>query len=266
MSARGIEASLCEKRYNPIGRYYFQKSSRKNTIDGDTGVERIKNVILTESPWKCTQLFSITRTTIHKRIYALLEKYTIPDIRYGEVMLAFFGHLYGKEYVSQEISSIRDLRQISKLNAKARVNLSESSSSRYPARDVLNKEKPEFFEYFKLSLLGELKQYTDTIGGDSIEFLRNLTIEDMSHFSVNISKETRLRNKFDKIYSIYTICSEFAPQVIIKCLLCLLKNRNMPTPPEPITTRNRDEFELFVRIIMQSLICESNDKPISYFQ
>ena len=47
-------------------------------------------------PWANNELFSITRSDTHKKIYELMVEYGVNDLRYGEILISYIGQFYGK--------------------------------------------------------------------------------------------------------------------------------------------------------------------------
>lgn len=264
ITSRGREALLYEKKYNPIGRYYFQKESKRPIIEGDNAAERMKKLIELPSPWPCTQLFSLTRTDVHKKIHNILVEYSIPDIRYGEIILGFFGYLYGMGHISDEISSVRDIRNISVKAVSSRKNMAESSTSRYMPLTILNRDKPECFDIFKNCLLQEIKtaRYTDDSNNQStLLFLQNLSLSNITRFDSDTSKGAVYLKRYATMYRLYT---EFMPLLLKKMIVSYLREKetSIPLPPEPIVTKKSDELDIFVTMIREYSDCEELDKPV----
>ena len=264
IASRGREALLYERKYNPIGRYYFQKASNHPVIEGDNAAERMRDVMELPSPWPCTQLFSLTRTEAHKKIHNLLIKYAVPDIRYGEIILGFFGYLYGKGKISEEISSVRDIRNISVKSVSSRKNMAESSTTRYMPLTVQNKEIPEFFSLFKKCLLQELSTVQNANGEntpDSCSFLQNLSAESMTQFDSDTSKGAAFLHRYAGLYRLYT---ELIPLRLRKMIVLYFKESktSIPLPPEPIVTKRDDELRIFLTLIQKFSDNEMLDKPI----
>ena len=264
ISSRGIEAFLYEKKYNPVGKYYFQKSANCAYVDGSNAATRMKSVMEFQSPWSCTLLFSLMRADTHKKIHNLLEKYSIPDVRYGEIILGFFGYLYGRNHISDEILSMRDIRDISVKSITARNNMVESSSSRYLPLTIQNREKPEYFDIFKNCLLKELfeSQNNDAeYSQNEVSFLQKLSVMDITQFDDGTSKGSTYLKKYALLYRLYT---EFIPLRLRKRIVLYLKGKNtpLPIPPEPIVTNINDGLSVFITMIQKISAYEVEDKPI----
>lgn len=119
-----IEKEKEEYKYL-IGRDFHETPS----ITDDSAVKRYISAIQHDSDG----LFMIYRSRIHKKIYNILSKSDVNDIRFGERCIREFGYIFGKSYFQNEKISL--CRDVIHTNRSGKINLKESSSQRYPTTD-----------------------------------------------------------------------------------------------------------------------------------
>jgi glycosyltransferase domain-containing protein len=121
----GSKEFLCF--YN--GKYHIRRKPYLYSIENTNPYQRYLTAIKS-SPWAYSHLQSTMRSTIHKQTYNLLVKYDIADIRYGEIIIGYLPHIFGKMKYTKQHYLTRDLTAMSE-----NVNKSESSTQRYPCFD-----------------------------------------------------------------------------------------------------------------------------------
>lgn len=88
-------------------------------------------------------LFQIYQSKTHKLIYSNLDKNSINDFRFGELLLELSPYCIGKCKKLNTFGRIRDLTHSTEKGFNKRVIKSESSSSRYPFLDTYPEEMRE---------------------------------------------------------------------------------------------------------------------------
>ncbi|HJK77483.1 MAG TPA: TIGR00180 family glycosyltransferase [Methanocorpusculum sp.] len=138
----------------------------------DSGLIRFLNSISNKNGnFSNSLLLCITRTKILKQIYNSMTDYSINDIRYGEIYLAYAGHLLGKYHAEDDdVFSIRDITQITKeRKLSPKIKSGESSTTRYPyLSDDEYTSSPEgkrHYQSYKRAIIEDLTKYTD-VGKD----------------------------------------------------------------------------------------------------
>ena len=104
-------------------------------------------------PWALSHLHGTMRSNIHKRCYELLDNYNITDLRYGEIVVGYTAHLYGKTKHTSMPCRTRDLT-----HHKGVEKPTESSTLRYPCFDEYDvRTKLEFYRNYLCCINNELE-------------------------------------------------------------------------------------------------------------
>ncbi len=232
-------------------RYYLrtkrQKSSNPkycvNIIKSENVLEelaepqdRFSHAFNKSKPWSSNRLFSLNNSKTHKKLYNLLEIYSIKDIRYGELILGYAGNIYGKNHYIEGIEFIRDIIIISSTEINKRINNSESSDSRYPHINDLFVINDSFYENFVNCIYSELKMNTDTNKKNVIK----LSMNDVLRYDNRISQSTYLLKRYNQLIHIWYNYIPYKIQICIRYLLSqILPYLPLPHVMFPINT-NKD--------------------------
>ena len=205
--------------------------------------------------WDSNQLFNLTRSNIHKKIHNNIQKYQIPDVRYGELILGIAGCMYGKIQFVSGVKFVRDVSEIAKQRADKRQNSSESSDSRYPYFIVLSKISSNFYESFISCINRELKELgqpnTDVNFQDIVSGFDNR----------EGSKSYRLLRKHPHMSHIWF---NYVPYVLQNTILSVVKvlAPNLPRPAPSIHARQNSEFAVITQVISDTSSCHGTDTSI----
>ena len=110
-------------------------SSRESITNSDA-LQRYCRAL--KQGWNQSQLLSLHRANIQKKIYKPIITSEINDIRFGERYVAFIAYAYGKMYHVNCPYNLRDIEKIR--NKDQSINKDESSTLRYPQLVEYDKE------------------------------------------------------------------------------------------------------------------------------
>ena len=185
-------------------RYWMEKDSKQQlaylvgrdfqetpSITSANSIDRYKEALCNESDG----LFMIYKSDIHKKIYYYLKSGKITDIRFAEVFIRSAGYLFGKSIFLPDTTTL--CRDVIQMNRKGRMNLSESSSQRYP--DMDDYHHLGVYEQFFNAYLTDLnrlivEEFPDSTSND-IEKLINL---------IQLRMQDNTGDKIEKL-SLYTV-------------------------------------------------------------
>ena len=195
----------------------------------------------------------LTRTDVLKQIYNTMEEGGINDIRYGELYLAYIGHLFGKYYYSNEmISSIRDVRKVeidSISSHTHRKGSTGSSTTRYPylsnyayiGTDIGIQHKNSYEKTLEKQLISHTNRSSDQINGYINNELK-YTIHSKYAGMPNSKLFINIYTKYGMISKIYDIF----PEKLRNCIIRIV-SKDRSTNSEK-TAQTTDEIEIIEQI------------------
>ena len=209
---------------------------------------------------------TIHRTDVQKYVFDLLRRYEINDIRYGELICAYAGYLFGKfHYVDSEIYKIRDIvyfQQSGGLNPNKKS--SESSNTRYPYLSEYSEldETNKFTENFIHCVASELSVHTTLSYADAESIAKRITNSIvLSRFD---SGKTTLISRIFTCFPVLRDCWDIFPYslktVVGKVYSLIFKQR--VTVSKPLSASSSEEVVLVTRTVLPSLANHQSDSVI----
>ena len=203
-------------------------------------------------PWAYSHLHATMVSEIQKRTYTMLNKYNIADIRYGEIVVGYTSHIFGKTKYLPNIYRIRDLTHFIEGKKK-----NESSSNRYPFFDQYEREiGADYYNRYIRCLLTEFENQGMVVSASTLQntIPESLIVKyNSSERSKSIAKASIFIDMFSKLpMSIQELLSK----AIIKAMnICPLLGPKNPS--------GRSEV-IVSKIISETLSDYDNDLPLSY--
>lgn len=214
------------------------------SIHSSSPSERMSQAIVGRAVWRGNQLFSLTRTNIHKKIHNLITEYSICDVRYGELVLGYSGNIFGQTYYLSGIDVIRDICEFTKITPNKRLNNKESSDSRYPHFLELAEISNTYYDNFITCLNGELEKLDQP--------KTSITFEDIRKFDNRTG--SRGQNMVNRHPHLYQIWFNWMPCLCQNIILAVVKKiaPSFPRPSPLIPVQMAKEFILVAKIVSES--------------
>ena len=248
---------MLRSRQNPISqKKYFLSQFRGEdySINSKNPSERMSQAISSMAKWKGNQLFSLTRTTVHKKIHSMITEYAIADVRYGELVLGYSGNIFGRTHYLSGTDVIRDVCELGNTAPNKRLNNKESSDSRYPHFLKLADISDTFYDNFINCLNSELEK----IGQRHTSF----TFEDIRWFDNREgSKGHDLMNKYPCLYQMWFNWIPYSVQNIILSVLKVIAP-SFPRPNPSIPVQRAKEFTLVAKIVSEGTEKGKRDEAV----
>ncbi len=189
---------------NEESEYRYTRWQSHGSLDYNGVLDRMEGTIINNV---CPSL-GIYNAKIHKEIYNNYNKYNIDDLRFGEAMVELQAIVMGKyNRFSDSILTCRDITQLIKKNI---VDLSESSTLRYPKIwEYSEQDYQQKYSAFKSCIHDILLQKSTDNPDDISKFLdsylpRYLHHRFYPHFNGHIiSRLDYLHHKFQPHFNLY---------------------------------------------------------------
>lgn len=252
---------LNKRNYRLRRRYPHRKSS-----DDEDGYTRFTNSVILVPPWNNTLLFSISRTILQNEMYQIREKYNINDIRYGEILLAYFGHMLSKDkYYSTVPFKVRDEIILNSTPKYKSVSMGspESSTTRYPRLVDYTSDydiTKEFRDNFRRCLCDVLSKDIMSLSSQI-----NKYTEDDLYFWNKFSDKPKFTGKYklwhssEKIRNIYFILPRF---ILDKLGILSRKLFNISLPEPCINCQKISEAYIIKKIIESTRKHQDADESV----
>ena len=267
----GKKYSICLKPFRKISKssddYQLIQRKPNRSSETESGVlERLKDAFLIANAWDKNLLLTIHRTDVQKYVFDLLRRYEINDIRYGELICAYAGYLFGKfHYVDSEIYKIRDIvyfQQSGGLNPNKKS--SESSNTRYPYLSEYSEldETNEFTERFIHCVSSELSIHTTVSFSDAEVVAKSITsFSILSRFdSGKTTVITKIFNRFPVLKDCWSVFPYSLKRFIGK-IYSLIFNQRI-TVSNPLSADYSGDITLVTQTILLSLAKHLSDLVI----
>jgi glycosyltransferase domain-containing protein len=254
---------------NGIENYYlFQLHPNCTSETSDNNLDRFVHSLLHIRAWHNHLAFATTNTKRLQYIYSLLDKYDVPDLRFGEVIISYTGHLFGKyNYTPSDMHIFRDTVLLYKERCKSGsffCNSTESSTSRYPTFDDYEEEMvySEFSEIYTNCTFDQIKMQS-LLTEDSINrIITDILDLPLFHPYGKLSIIGIIENRYPSMVALWYSFPTPIKKAIGNIFLALF-NISLPIKGNTIKTMNTSIEALIVaRILLETRPLHDNDRPL----
>ena len=140
---------------------FIPRRIQRSSESSEDSLQRFTHAFVDQDSWANCLLPALFKSNVHKEIFQQLQIYGIDDLRFGELILSYCGHLCGKYYHSKESNYlVRDvslhLLEIDKRQSK------ESSTTRYPSMsdyNIFSSPYKDFYGKYLRCMYCNIKSY-----------------------------------------------------------------------------------------------------------
>ena len=195
------------------------------------------------------------RTETRKELVQYIGPANVNDLRFGEMVLAFFGHLYGKYHYNQQCRTlVRDISVYSSLKGRLRINSPESSTTRYPImQDYFDNKEESFFHSFRQAIVSALEKNT------------TMSTEEAKRFvSTKFNDEFFLRYcpRNPVLHKLWNLLPRYIKLLAQKLILRVFDAYISVDENEVISSEDNYDFKIIERLVSGSLHLHESDSVI----
>jgi len=269
VSSGGKEYQLKTTKENILDKtgYFFKLGDSERTSERtQDGIMRFRHSISNVAPMHNSMLLQMMRTDDHKYQYNLLKKYSIIDIKYGEIILGYIGYLAGKYHcIENNIYVIRDTRRINLSDKKKdTINSLESSAMRYLKIYTDSEKMPDFYKNFRKCLVDQLISFCQIGKTDAEIFVdTGINVRISNYWNDSPTLQSKINTKFPFITAIWyrlpTIIQNFANTCTSR-----LFQFTIPMTQSIDITDNTKEEGMIIEIVETTSKFQHDDLPIPH--